>query len=550
MEQNRAIYYHERTKHLPWRYARSLGYLDWDTQPNPFRFWEGAEVVKLPLLPDPKHPVEALYNYNLAEEAPFTLNHLSKFLELALGLSAWKSAGGSRWAVRMNPSSGNLHPTECYLILPDVDGLKGVFHYNPFLHALELIRPLPEGLSLELKNLLRGGFIAVLTSIPWRESWKYGERALRYCLLDTGHAIGTLRFSASLKGWKVKWLNALGDDELTTLLGFDKVEFPQGEEEFPELALAVFPKSVPDVERDIPPSLIGEFKKLPFYGKPNVLSPDRVIWEIIYETLEGIKKPRTSPVRFTYGNPPLRDYPPYKAPYAEWVIRNRRSGHIYDPSVWISKELFLKILNRTLPRNDFSPFDVEISPTYISLVLFVHRVEGLPKGLYTYIRNEKHLNLYKERFKKEFLWEEVEENLFLLMEGDTERIAAYLSCMQDIASDGAFAVAMLSEFRPVVEKAPWLYKNIHWEAGLIGQVLYLEATAHGIKGTGIGCFFDDLTHEVLGLAKIGMPLSGNLLETKIETDRDLQVVYHFTVGGAYEDPRIETEPPYAHLSNR
>ncbi len=36
--------YHERTKHHPHSYARSLGYLDWDTQPDPFRRYEGSEL--------------------------------------------------------------------------------------------------------------------------------------------------------------------------------------------------------------------------------------------------------------------------------------------------------------------------------------------------------------------------------------------------------------------------------------------------------------------------------------------------------------------------
>ena len=32
--------YHEDTKHHPYRYARSMGYLDWASQPHPFRSWE------------------------------------------------------------------------------------------------------------------------------------------------------------------------------------------------------------------------------------------------------------------------------------------------------------------------------------------------------------------------------------------------------------------------------------------------------------------------------------------------------------------------------
>ena len=62
---------------------------------------------------------------------------------------------------------------------------------------------------------------------------------------------------------------------------------------------------------------------------------------------------------------------------------------------------------------------------------------------------------------------------------------------------------------------------------MIGQVLYLEAEAAGLRGTGIGCFFDDAMHEVLGL-------KGD----------EFQDLYHFTVGGPITDTRITTLPAY------
>ncbi|HIP86205.1 MAG TPA: SagB/ThcOx family dehydrogenase [Aquifex sp.] len=544
---SKVLDYHRRTKHYPWRYAQSLGYLDWDTQPNPFRFWEGAEIIKLPFSEAPNIPTLGLYDTKLPKEREFSLETVSLFLELALGISAWKTAGGNTWAVRMNPSSGNLHPTECYLVIPNVAGLKGVYHYNPYLHALEKIRDIPSKLAERIKNHFKTeGFLVILTSIPWRESWKYGERALRYCLLDTGHAIGGLRFSANIQGWRVKWLSVPSDGELKSILGLDKAPFPHGEEEYPELALFVFPRKVGNVPRDLPTEVVNEFKRLPFKVKPNVLSPERVLWEVVYSTFEESEKPRTPEEVFTYPGSPLRNFVEYRLKSAVSVIRNRRSGHIYNPEGFIDKNTFLQILDRTLPRKDYSPFDVEISPTYISLVLFVHRVRGLERGIYTFIRNNRHLDLFKEKFKRNFLWKKVEENLYLLAEGDTTQLAGYLSCNQPIAENGAFAVAMVSEFKNVLENQPWKYKNIHWEAGLIGQVLYLEATALGLKGTGIGCFYDDLTAEVLGLAKIKK--GNNLLwEPEVESDETLQVVYHFTVGKAWEDPRIRTLPPYAHL---
>jgi hypothetical protein len=62
---------------------------------------------------------------------------------------------------------------------------------------------------------------------------------------------------------------------------------------------------------------------------------------------------------------------------------------------------------------------------------------------------------------------------------------------------------------------------------MLGQVLSLEAEASGWRGTGIGCFFDDADHEVLGLQ-----------------DDKYQVIYHFAVGKAVDDPRLLTLPAY------
>jgi hypothetical protein len=59
-------------------------------------------------------------------------------------------------------------------------------------------------------------------------------------------------------------------------------------------------------------------------------------------------------------------------------------------------------------------------------------------------------------------------------------------------------------------------------------VLYLEAEAAGIRGTGIGCFFDVEMHALLGLQGSAW-----------------QSLYHFTAGGALEDARLTSLPAYA-----
>jgi nitroreductase len=138
--------------------------------------------------------------------------------------------------------------------------------------------------------------------------------------------------------------------------------------------------------------------------------------------------------------------------------------------------------------------------------------------------------------RADLAWERVTDlpealPLFRLAEGDARQLARTLNCHQEIASDGVFAVEMLAEFEPVLRThGSWVYRRLHWEAGALGQVLYLEAEAAGVRGTGIGCFFDDAVHELLGI-----------------TDRRLQMLYGFTVGAPVEDPRLSTEPAYRHL---
>src|SRR6516164_2541071 len=103
--------YHERTKHYFHRYARSAGTLDWVNQPNPFRRFEGTPFAQLPILGADEEPLspryEDLYRRGSVSSAPVTVRSLSHLFEYALALSAWKQAGGTRWALRSNPSSGN-----------------------------------------------------------------------------------------------------------------------------------------------------------------------------------------------------------------------------------------------------------------------------------------------------------------------------------------------------------------------------------------------------------------------------------------------------------
>ncbi len=302
--------YHERTKHHPHRYARSAGYLDWESEPNPFRRYDGTPIVRLPLLEeDPAGTFQSLFDRKGVDVRPFSLENIACFLELSLGLSAWKSYGENSWALRMNPSSGNLHPVEGYVVLPplpgdDVPG--GVCHYNPFFHGLERRTAVDAQLWASLRQHFPEGFFTGLSSLHWRESWKYGERAFRYSHLDMGHAVAAMSFSAALLGWKVTYLNALSDHEVETILGFTKTRWKEFEREEAGPLLFVHGMSANnEVPRGLPADIIHSFESLSFAGEPNPLSKRHRDWSVIDEVSELTVKPATQEETYRHENHPF-----------------------------------------------------------------------------------------------------------------------------------------------------------------------------------------------------------------------------------------------------
>ena len=179
-------------------------------------------------------------------------------------------------------------------------------------------------------------------------------------------------------------------------------------------------------------------------------------------------------------------------------------------------------------------FDAWTWSPRIHFFMFVHRVRELPMGLYALVRDPSQFGRLKSSAKSELEWMHPEWcpndlPLYFLMEADCRRAAKALSLNQDIAGDGVFSLAMMADFRRSLEQfGPWFYKRLFWEAGYIGQLLYLEAEAAGIRATGIGAYFDDPVHEVFGFQ-----------------NHEFQSLYHFTMGGPVDDPRLTTLPAYA-----
>jgi SagB-type dehydrogenase family enzyme len=537
------VAYHERTKHHYHRYAASLGYLDWAKQPDPFRRYNGAPLVSLPLPAEGRGlPFWQLYVRDSVVPALLSLESVSLFLRYALSLTAWKQFQGTTWSLRANPSSGNLHPTEGYVLLPFVDKFhnrSGVYHYAPKVHGLELRAEIDPAFWASLPE---GSFLVGLSSIFWREAWKYGERAFRYCQHDVGHALGSLRFAAAALGWKVRLLHHVGCAAMARLLGLDRDgDYVRAEREHPELMALVAPEE-DSIDRVVSHSenLATQLASSRWYGTANVLSPEHgVEWPVIDQVAAATMNAKILAEEEFSSFPSEAELFAASvrsgALTAEKVILGRRSAVSMDASTAISATTFFRMMARLVPTRDgrSMPWDVLPWRPRIHLGLFVHRVKDVAPGLYLLARDSEKVTSLRQSMRPEFLWQRPPLcphglPLSLLKEGDCRTLAASVSCGQDIAGDGAFSLGMIAEYMDsLIDYGAGFYRNLFWEAGLVGQVLYLEAEEAGVRATGIGCYFDDPVHEVFGISS-----------------RDWQSFYHFTVGNPVEDVRLTTLPAY------
>ena len=501
--------YHEATKHTVERLAGERQQLDWANMPAAFRHYEGAPLIDLPAdVPEPS-----------PEGAGTAAQFLSQLLFYSASISATKIApSGMRYALRVNPSSGNLHPTEFHFATRGLGGVDrgmgggaggpadawpdGLYHYRVSSHEAEQ-RAAGDWVSPILGSTLapwsrRARVVFVLTSIFWREAWKYRSRAYRYCCHDIGHAWESLAQAARALGCEAHAYGHFLDDKLRRAVN-------AGDDEQPMLIVAVVGGPGGDGERErTAPQWFG--------GKANSLSAET----ISYPLIEGVHRATS----ITESLAPVRQGAPGEG----------GRGSIALPEPAVSHERFAAIVRRRRSALDFQPqapamplaqlsailrgamqphgcdFEADLtgmpSSRYVSLYLYVHRVEGLDRGVYRYWPGTHTLELH--------------------LAGDHRVAAAGLSLGQDLAGNCAVAFSMIADLERATEvHGDRGYRYAHFEAGAIGQRLYLGAESFGWQATGIGAFYDDAVHQYLRVA----PDQG-------------QVIYHFAIGRAVHDQRL------------
>jgi SagB-type dehydrogenase family enzyme len=438
--------------------------------PDPFRHYEGVPLIDLPADPPPPNisTLAVLAGHNGCDESADWIAFFSRLLFYSASISAAKQApSGDRYALRVNPSSGNLHPTEFHFACPS-----GIYHYRVSSHMLEQ-RATGDFGPLEF----------LLSTIVWREAWKYQSRAYRYCLHDAGHAWQALALAAAAIGCDARAVASFDDAAIAK-------RFELAKDEWPMLLVQIHGGPA------FPPAQKTEW----LGGVPNLLSCELVRYPLIEEIhcatrpARHLENPADSPViEKTLGDSPA---------FGEVVRRRRSALDFRGGNETISFQQLAALLeSATHPLNaDFA------SESFVQLYLYVHRVAGLAPGVYRYARGTGLTNL---------------------IPGDQRVVAAGLSLGQDLAGNSCVTFSMIGDLeRAALMDGDRGYRYVHFEAGAMGHRLYLAAESLGFQSTGIGAFFDDSVHDYL----------------RIEGASGKQVVYHFACGYAVEDDRLVPSP--------
>lgn len=322
--------YHAQTMHSYFSVRNKSHFMDWEYQPKQFKLY--PEYFKRIILDKQ--------------------NSKHQFFYLIGGLTAQKSYPGVTYALRTNPSAGALYPTEIYVQIRSVEGFEdGIYHLSPYESSLVLLQTLDEDEGIEsflgMKKV--DGFIFLFSALYYRSSWKYRERAFRYCLHDTGHMLGTLEASCVVheKMYRIRY--DIDKKALNSLFGF-------GSEEF------FFSCAIVGEETNYTCKALA--MQLPFVNGSGTFESNTLIEETYRDTCKLSLQKQTTQPSFHLDQERFKQ-----------AIWRRRSIRDFTQKP-LTKEEFTQVMDFI---NEPIPSDCDVE---IEIYAIVNRVEGMWQGVY------------------------------------------------------------------------------------------------------------------------------------------------------------------------
>jgi len=460
--------YHEDSKHFRDKLTGPR-VLEHANEPEKVKDYPGAPLVRLPASLNLESSLAGVIEGRRWHPCPVVGSaELATLLRLSYGVTRVRR----EFAYRAAPSAGALYPVELYLCCGDLHGLEaGIYYFNPPRDCLMRIvdgdfrKPLSEALSKGGRERWHEAYL-VLTALPWRSSWKYGLRAYRYCLLDTGHLAGNILTVGTALGLSPMLVSQMREESLNSLLGLD------GKSEFP---LAVVPL-VPTDEPPAPP---------PAEPAPRIARqlPSRPVMEPAIVAAHNAG-------RWSGGSPAI-SFPPRLQPPVEGIDlqSGQLSGGPIDKLIE-RRRSYRGSARATLKKRDFA--------AYLDIVSWAYPADWMPEGLASNPLTEIFIfNLDVEEMEAGIYRYNAVQSKLTPLPLPIDRDLLTASCMGQrfVARANVFIVIAL-DLNRLAHAGVYRIKGL--DAGIVGQMAYLAAGALGGGCCGVGAFFDDELSRLLG----------------------------------------------------
>jgi len=480
-----ALQYHYHTGYD--RHQMGGHNLDWTNQPSVYKTYPHINPFYLPKDVElPQEKLSSVLGNHGRKASPRSLDvyDLARIFLLTYSLTAKARHGGYESYYRCVASAGALYPTEIYVATQGVNEVNdGIYHFSIASHGLFLLR---EGNFMEhmVKITEPSGtriptLTFLLSAIFFRSAWKYRDRSYRYHLLDTGHVIENLILALKSLALPFSLSYDFDDSEVNRLVGLDEKK---------EVSLAVIHvqgsqvsphKDLPEVT-DLPEDIkaasrvsreevdypaIREIYKA---GQP-ILSPTGSEVEMINEL--GVIPEEWAEIDLPKTWPELTNY-------SETVLARRSMRNFVGKP--ISSNCLTAFLDGLLTTGSESMESTNDHDRLICTGFLIGNAEGLNPGFYLLNASTSSTGIVSHGFF-------------------TDRMS-HICLDQAWLANAAVQFLFMANLDTLDQQ--WGargYRYAMMKAGLMGERLYLMATAMGLGCCGIGAFFDGEASELLGL---------------------------------------------------
>ena len=473
--------FHNSTKHP----GMPPHHLDWDNQPIPLKIYKSLDPINIPKdLPFSNTPaLEALKSVPDQTDIEIIpdLPTLGRLLFLSAGITKKRKYPGGEIYFRAAACTGALYHIDLYVVTTKIHGLDaGVYHFGVHDFSLRKLRgedlrgTLVEATSHE-SSISKAPTIIICTSTFWRNSWKYQSRAYRHTFWDNGTILANLITAANAYKIPARIVAGFVDDTVNGLIDLDthrevavslvpigrtNTEARARKVELDKLSYETIPLSRDEFDY---PSIRRMHEASSLFSKEE--ADDWRDNTIDSETIDskGVLFPLDVDDYLEDAN---------KSRTIEQTILKRGSTRHFSREPITFKELSYMLFSATrgISADFLNPFGATLNDVYI----IVNDVEHIPKGSYFYNQREQSLELLKE--------------------GDFRKEAGHLGLGQDIPADASADVFFLADLDRILEVyGNRGYRVAELEAGILGGKLYLSAYSLGLGASGLTFFDDEVT---------------------------------------------------------